>query len=151
MATKHIVCTRCGRINRVPTDKQLASGQCGACKSKLSADTPIDISETVLNRLLAKDEGSFLLDVWAPWCGPCRMMAPAYMETAKHYGGALRFLKLNTEAFPNAGAALNVRGIPALLMFQSGSIVDQRAGVMTSQMMTKWIDNSNIAASLTKT
>jgi thioredoxin 2 len=140
----HIVCTACGAVNRAPIGKALDQGHCGSCKAVLAGKAPVDVDEKILNRLLARDEGSFLLDVWAPWCGPCRMMAPSFEEAASHFAGNLRFLKLNSEAHPNAAARLQVRGIPALFLFQAGRVIDQRSGVMTAPMLTQWIESVNI-------
>lgn len=137
----HIVCTSCGAVNRVPAGKALSEGHCGSCKALLSGKAPIDIDTKTLDRLLARDQGAFLLDVWAPWCGPCRMMAPSYAEAASHFAGNFRFLKLNSEAHPSAAARLRVRGIPALYLFQAGRMLDQRSGVMTAPMLIQWVES----------
>jgi thioredoxin 2 len=138
--TRHIVCIHCAAVNRVPTDKQLHEGQCGACKSPLASDTPVDISDKVLDRLLARDEGAFVLDVWAPWCGPCPMLAPDYEAAAAHYQGKLRFLKLNSEDNPDSAARLRIRGIPSLFIFRQGQQLDHKSGAMQATMLVQWID-----------
>ena len=104
----------------------------------------VAVSDTTFDAEVKNSDIPVVVDFWAPWCGPCRMMAPSFAEAAKHFDGNLRFFKLNTEAHPEGGAALNVRGIPALLLFQDGSVIDQRSGVMTAPTIIQWVNSLNI-------
>ena len=96
-ATSHtLVCTECGQLNRVPAGKALSQGKCGTCGVTLAPKKPRDIDGATLSKLMAKDTGMYVLDLWAPWCGPCRMMAPSYAKTAEaaEYGDVTNMLQL---------------------------------------------------------
>ena len=136
---KLIVCTSCATVNRAPANGLLANGKCGKCGHILGAVLPIDINDKVFLKLQSRDQGAYVLDVWAEWCGPCKMMAPAYAASAKKFAGKVRFLKLNSEQFPHAAASLNVRGIPALFLFNHGKLVSQQSGALPEKAITEWI------------
>lgn len=134
-----IVCTKCGAVNRTPSSRKLPEGTCGKCADRLGHPSPVDISDHVFAKLQARDQGPYVLDVWAPWCGPCKMMAPAYKASCAKFKGNIRFLKLNSEQFPNAASGLNFRGIPALFFFDEGKLISQRAGALPENAITDWI------------
>lgn len=125
-----VVCTACGTLNRVAASKSLAQAKCGKCGSALAGPEPVDLTAARFATLRQRDQRPFVLDVWAPWCGPCRMMAPAYQEAAARLAGKVRFFKLNSEDHPEPAAQLGVRGIPALFLLRGGRILDQRAGAL---------------------
>lgn len=138
----HIVCSACGAVNRVSADKELSAGKCGKCGGPLASPEPTEITGSILEKLRARDEGAFVLDVWAPWCGPCRSMAPAYAEAAGALQEQARFFKLNSDEHNLAAASLGVRGIPALFVFKSGKMVAQQAGAMPAQHIVAWVQDA---------
>lgn len=137
--SQHIVCTQCGAVNRIKGGQKLLKGKCGKCAVSLGALVPIDISGKIFAKIQARDQGPYVLDVWAPWCGPCKMMAPAYEASAAKFGGDVRFLKLNSEQYPNAAQGLNIRGIPALFLFNKGKLISQKFGALPEQAIIEWI------------
>ena len=137
-----IVCTECGALNRVPRRRSLSKGTCGKCSSRLGRNTPIDMSDKIFTKLQRHDQGAYVLDVWAPWCGPCNMMAPAYTSCAAKFGGDIRFLKLNSETYPKAAQSLNIRGIPALFIFDNEKLVGQKSGALPELEIEKWVKSS---------
>lgn len=136
-----IVCTSCAAVNRSPANAQLSQGKCGKCGTALAAPKPIDISDKIFTKLQARDQEAYVLDVWAPWCGPCKMMAPAYATSAAKFEGKVRFLKLDSEQHPQASAKLNVRGIPALFFFNHGKLVSQQSSALPETAITQWIES----------
>jgi len=139
--SKLIVCTQCGAKNRSPKGGKLSKGKCGKCSSPLGVSRPVEISADIFAKLQAHDQGPYVLDVWAPWCGPCKMMAPAYAAAAAAFHGDIRFLKLNSEQYPRAADGLNIRGIPALFIFNEGQLVSQQAGALPESAINRWVKN----------
>lgn len=140
----HIVCTSCAQTNRLPAAKLASGARCGRCHKPLASDQPVEVDGPTFQKLRARDEAAFVLDVWAPWCGPCRMMAPAYAKAAEHFGGRVRFLKLNSEDNPDAASQLNVRGIPALFIIQNGKTLSQQAGALPADALIQWVEQSDL-------
>ena len=143
MADKlHIVCPVCGGVNRAARDQDLRQGKCGKCHSALAGDAPVEVSGEAAVKLLTRDEGDYVVDAWAPWCGPCRMLAPAYSAAAEQYAGRLRLFKVNVDESPDVAQLLNVRGIPALYIQSGGKLLDQRSGLMSADQLSDWIQNA---------
>lgn len=133
------MCLQCSAVNRVSVGKRLTEGKCGKCSAPLAADAPVDVTDKVYAKLRAKDQGALALDVWAPWCGPCKMMAPAYAAAAQKFAGHVRFVKLNSQQYPNAAQDLNIRGIPALFIFNNGKLVSQKSGALPEEVISSWV------------
>lgn len=135
-----LVCTGCGALNRAPTGRALTAGKCGRCKAPLATPEPVDIDGAQLARLTAVDTGPFVVDVWAPWCGPCRTMAPSYAAAARALADRLRLFKLNSDENQAAASQLGLRGVPTLIAWKHGRQVAHQAGAQTGRALTEWIE-----------
>ena len=128
----HVVCPHCHTTNRVRAD-QLGSGpDCGQCKKALFDGHPAVLDEAAFDKHISRNQIPVLVDFWAPWCGPCRMMAPAYEQAAAQLEPQLRVAKVNTEEAQNLGSRFNIRSIPTLALFVGGREVARQPGAMTN-------------------
>ncbi|HTN60106.1 MAG TPA: thioredoxin TrxC [Devosia sp.] len=133
-----MVCTGCGTVNRIAAGRPTISGKCGKCSAALFSDHPPDISGSMLERQIAKSGIPVLVDVWAPWCGPCKMMGPQFDAAAKEAGAAMRFVKLNSDENRDISVRLGIRGIPTMLMFEDGKEVARISGALSKADILKW-------------
>jgi thioredoxin 2 len=134
-----LTCLACGAVNRVPGDRLGAGPKCGVCGAALADGRVAELDAATLEKAARADEMPLLVDFWAPWCGPCRMMAPQFAEAAKLLKGQVRFAKLNTEEHPQAGAAQGIRGIPALILWRGRREVARQAGAMPAARIVDWV------------
>jgi thioredoxin 2 len=135
----HIVCPHCGTVNRVPSERRAEAARCGGCHQALFDAHPAAVDEAGFERHMRANSIPVLLDVWAPWCGPCRTMAPAFEQAAVALEPQVRLLKLNADEAPNVTAQLGGRGIPAMYLFRGGSILAQAAGAMSTDAIVRWV------------
>jgi thioredoxin 2 len=135
----HVVCSACGTVNRVPQDRLASGGRCGRCRETLLKDTPASVDGETLARHLQRDDLPLVVDFWAPWCGPCKMFAPVFEQSARRFAGRARFLKLDTQAYPEAAARFGIRSIPTLGLFQGGKEVTRQAGAMDATTFQRWL------------
>lgn len=134
---KQAVCPACRSANRIGEGDPRAA-KCGRCGEKLFTGEPVDVDDAGLQTHINLSSGPVLVDVWAPWCGPCRTMAPHFAATARQLEPDVRFLKLNAD--DNASPrALGVRGIPALILFHGGREIARHAGLMSSDQLVRWL------------
>ncbi|HEY9217043.1 MAG TPA: thioredoxin TrxC [Phenylobacterium sp.] len=136
---RQIVCPNCAAANRAPEDRDAAAAKCGRCGEKLFQGQPLDVSADRLQSHVRSTQGAaVLVDVWAPWCGPCRAMAPQFAAAASDLEPNVRLLKLNSDVEPNAAAKLGVSGIPALILFRNGQVIARQAGAMSARQIVAW-------------
>lgn len=133
-----LTCLTCGQGNRVP-DAKLGSGpKCGTCGAALLQDRPADISYDILQKAARIDDLPLIVDFWAGWCGPCKMMAPEFAKASLALRGRVRCAKLDTEIYQQAGSRYGIRGIPLLIAFRSGQEIKRNAGAMSAAQILDW-------------
>lgn len=141
--TKIVTCPGCGGANRVLRDR-VRQGQtpvCGHCHASLAVDAaPVTVTDGSFPAEVLAFPRPVLVDLWAPWCAPCRMIAPALEELALDMMGRVRIAKLNVDENPRTQASLNVSGIPTLVMFKGGREVDRMVGALPPARLRQWIE-----------
>jgi thioredoxin 2 len=138
----HIVCPHCSAINRIPVARLQESPKCGKCHNPLFSGQPLEVTAATFKKHIERDEIPLLVDFWAPWCGPCKMMTPAFQQAAAQLEPRVRLLKVNTEAEQQLGAQFNIRSIPTLALFHKGREVTRQAGAMGAADIVRWAQNA---------
>ncbi|SFF65986.1 thioredoxin [Fontimonas thermophila] len=136
--TLHIVCPHCDAINRVPAERLVDQPRCGRCRQGLLTGKPIELTTQTFSRHVERGDLPVLVDFWAPWCGPCQMMAPQFEHAARLLEPRLRLAKVNTEAEPHLAAQFGIRSIPTLVLFQGGREIARQSGAMGAQDIARW-------------
>jgi len=135
----NIVCPQCNATNRVPSAKLIARPKCGKCKSLLLDGQPVVLTAANFQQQVSRSGLPVVVDFWASWCGPCKMMAPLFTQAAQALSTTARFAKVNTEQEQGLAGQYGIRSIPTLILFKDGKEISRQSGVMDAQALTGWI------------
>lgn len=141
-----VVCNSCGAKNRIPKRRLRDKPICGKCRASLnvgsSVSTPVDVSDQSFHQQVLSNPEPVLVDCWAPWCGPCKMVAPVLDQLASEYAGRIKIAKLNVDENPLTASQFGIQSIPTMLLFKDGNLVDRLAGAFPKQEIERYMQKA---------
>ncbi len=134
----HIVCSHCDAVNRLPQARLAENPTCGKCGQPLFNAHPVALTQQTFAKTITRNDIPVLVDFWAPWCGPCKMMAPQFEQAAGQLEPYVRLAKVDTEAEQMLGAQYGIRSIPTLALFKGGKEIARQSGAMGTADIVRW-------------
>lgn len=135
-----VVCPHCFSVNNVPVKKSYKKANCGKCKGSLLDTNPVSLNSGNFDTVIANSDIAVIVDFWAPWCGPCKMMAPNFQKAATHFPLKTLFAKVNTEDEQQLGARFGIRSIPTLIIFKNGKEIHRVSGALDEQSLISLVN-----------
>lgn len=137
----HVVCPHCRTVNRLPAAGLANQPSCGKCKSNLIPNGPLNLTEADFDKHISRTDLPVVVDFWAPWCGPCKMMAPAFEQAAAKLAPGVRLAKVDTQAEQALGSRHGIQSIPTMVVFKGGREVARTSGAMNAARIEAWVKN----------
>ena len=135
----HLVCPNCQAVNRVPSLRLTQHPNCGKCHQPIFNGKPLELTADTFHNHIANNDIPVLVDFWAPWCGPCKMMAPAFVQAAAILEPRVRLAKVDTDSEQALGGQYGIRSIPTLALFKNGKELARQSGAMSTQNIVQWV------------
>ncbi len=135
----HVVCPACLAVNRLAGSRLSQGPKCGKCSAPLFSGSPVKVDAAAFEKHVSRSHIPVVVDFWAPWCGPCRMMAPAFEQAARELEPQVRLLKVNTEQEQALAERFGIRSIPTLALFRGGREIARQAGAMDAATLVRWV------------
>ena len=136
----HIVCPHCDSVNRVPESRLGDRPKCGKCGNPLFTAQPVELGDHNFQKHITRNDIPVLVDFWAPWCGPCRMMAPAMEQAASQLEPGVRVAKVNTEEARQVAGMFGIQSIPTVILFKGGREAARQSGAMDAGSLISWVN-----------